>query len=86
MLKGRDRSAGRPFFPGIPQLEREDLDPIHYTRRLRYRRQQGRVGRAGGGARVRDPALVMQADQERQTIERVTGWLDDIGQQRSSSK
>lgn len=39
-----------------------------------------------GGARVHEPALVMQADQERKTIERVTGWLDDIGQQRSSSK
>lgn len=38
------------------------------------------------GARLREPALVMQADQERQTIERVTRWLDDIRQQQSPSK
>lgn len=30
------------------------------------------------GARLRDAALVMQADQERQTVERVTRWLGDV--------
>jgi flavodoxin len=32
------------------------------------------------GARILDAGLVMQADQERQTLERVTGWLRDIRQ------
>jgi flavodoxin len=32
------------------------------------------------GARIHDAGLVMQADQERQTLERVTGWLRDIRQ------
>jgi FMN-dependent NADH-azoreductase len=30
------------------------------------------------GARLLDAALVMQADQERQTVERVTRWLGEI--------
>jgi len=29
------------------------------------------------GARLVDAALVLQADQERQTVERVTRWLSD---------
>lgn len=34
------------------------------------------------GARLIDRALVMQADQERQTLERVTGWLGGLPQAR----
>lgn len=33
------------------------------------------------GARIQDAGLVMQADQEKQTLERVTAWLRDIRQE-----
>ncbi|MEW6371976.1 MAG: flavodoxin [Pseudomonadota bacterium] len=40
------------------------------------------LGAHAPGARLLDASLVMQADQERQTVERVTRWLDDVQLQR----